>query len=267
MPAMGRFEGRQALVTGASSGIGRACALALVAEGATVSVAGRDEQRLRQTRDASAAPERVRLDPADLSDPAQARRIAEDAIAATGTIDVLVNAAGIALDARVLDVDDARWRSTFALNLDAALWISQGVARHMVQRGAGSIVNVASIDGLVPEAPLAAYDASKAALISLTRSFAHELGHRGVRCNAVAPGMTMTPMIEADVASDAFVEGYIPRIPQRRFARADEVAAAILFLASDDASYVNGSTLVVDGGQLAGSWYYPWDAQATGGDR
>jgi NAD(P)-dependent dehydrogenase (short-subunit alcohol dehydrogenase family) len=262
---MGRFDGRHALVTGASSGIGRACALALVEEGATVSLTGRDEARLRETREASAAPGRVRLDPADLSEPTQARRVADDAIAAFGAVDVLINAAGIALDAGVLDVDAARWRSTFALNLDAACWTSQVTARHMVERGTGSIVNVASIDGLVPEAPLAAYDASKAALISLTRSFAHELGHLGVRCNAVAPGMTMTHMIEADVASESFVQAYLPRIPQRRFARADEVAAAILFLASDDASYVNGSTLVVDGGQLAGSWYDPRDAQLTGG--
>ena len=267
MRGMGRFEGRHALVTGASSGIGRACALALVAEGATVTATGRDEERLRRTRDESAAPERVHLDAADLSEPSQARRIVDAAIAVTGTLEVLVNAAGVALDAGVLDVDAAHWRSTFALNLDAALWTSQTAARHMVEQGAGSIVNVASVDGLVPEAPLAAYDASKAALISLTRSFAHELGHRGVRSNAVAPGMTMTPMIEADVARDAFVEGYLPRIPQRRFGQADEVAAAVLFLASDDASYVNGSTLVVDGGQLAGSWYYPWDAQSTGGDR
>ena len=263
---MGRFEGRHALVTGASSGIGRACALALVEEGATASITGRDERRLRQTRDTSVAPERVRIDPADLSEPARARRLVDEAIAATGAVDVLINAAGISLDAGVLEVDVDHWRSTFALNLDAAFWTSQAVARHMVERGEGSIVNVASVDGLVPEAPLAAYDASKAALISLTRSFAHELGHLGVRCNAVAPGMTMTPMIEADSASEAFVEGYLPRIPQGRFARADEVAATILFLASDDASYVNGSTLVVDGGQLAGSWYYPWDVPLTGGE-
>lgn len=263
---MGRFDGRHALVTGASSGIGRACALALVEQGATVSLTGRDEARLRATRDATVSRDRVHLDPADLTDPTQARRIVDQAIAAAGSIDVLVNAAGIALDAGVLDVDAAHWRSTFALNLDAALWTSQTTARHMVERGTGSIVNVASVDGIVPEAPLAAYDASKAALISLTRSFAHELGHLGVRCNAVAPGMTMTPMIEADAASVAFVESYLPRIPQRRFARADEVAATILFLASDEASYVNGSTLVVDGGQLAGSWYYPWDAPLTGGE-
>jgi meso-butanediol dehydrogenase/(S,S)-butanediol dehydrogenase/diacetyl reductase len=266
MPAMGRFDGRHALVTGASSGIGRACALALVQEGATVSVTGRDEARLREAREASSSPERVRLDPADLSDPTEARRIVDEAIAAAGAVEILINAAGIALDAGVLDIDAAHWRSTFALNLDASFWVAQAVARHMVERGVGAIVNVASIDGLVPEAPLAAYDASKASLISLTRSFAHELGHLGVRCNAVAPGMTMTPMIEAETARFDFVEGYLPRIPQRRFARADEVAAAILFLASDDASYVNGTTLVVDGGQLAGSWYYPWDAPLTGGE-
>jgi NAD(P)-dependent dehydrogenase (short-subunit alcohol dehydrogenase family) len=263
---MGHFDGRHALVTGASSGIGRACARALVDEGANVTATGRDVARLRETRDACASPDRVRLDPADLSDPEQARRVAGDAIASTGAVDVLINAAGVALDAGVLDIDGEHWRATFDLNLDAALWTSQMLGRHMAERGTGSIVNVSSIDGLVPEAPLAAYDASKAALISLTRSFALELGHLGVRCNAVAPGMTMTPMIEADASSRAFVEGFLPRIPQGRFARADEVAAAILFLASDDASYVNGATLVVDGGQLAGSWYYPGNAPSIGGD-
>ena len=216
---MGRFEGRHALVTGASSGIGRACALALVEEGATVSVTGRDEARLRQTREASAAPERVRLDPADLSDPAQARRIVRGGDRGRrqrSSVDQRGRHRARRRGAR-------RRRRPMALDLRAEprrrVLDLPGDARHMVERGTGSIVNVASIDGLVPEAPLAAYDASKAALISLTRSFAHELGHLGVRCNAVAPGMTMTPMIEADAASEGFVEGYLPRIPQRRFAR------------------------------------------------
>ena len=266
MPPVARFDGMHALVSGASSGIGRACVRALVDAGAHVSASGRNEARLHETRDACATPAHVRLDPADLSDPAAARRVAEDALAAMGSVDVLVNAAGIALDGGVLDVSERDWRATFGINLDALLWTSQVVGRAMVERGRGSIVNVASVDGISPEAPLAAYDASKAAVISLTRSFALELGHLGVRCNAVAPGMTMTPMIEADAANEEFRAGYLPRIPQRRFAQADEIASAVLFLASSDASYVNGAALVVDGGQLAGSWYYPWDVPAAGGD-
>lgn len=264
---MERFQGMHALVTGGSSGIGRACVLAFVDEGAHVTAVGRDEGRLHETRDVSPSPGHVRVDMADLADPAQARRVAEDALAAMGSVDVLVNAAGVALDAGVLDITERDWRATLDLNLDATLWISQVVARHMVERRSGSIVNVASIDGLVPEAPLASYDVSKAGMISLTRSFAHELGHLGVRCNAVAPGMTITPMIEADMANDEFRDTYLRRIPQHRFARADEVASAIVFLASSEASYVNGATLVVDGGQLAGSWYYPWDEPSPGGDR
>jgi NAD(P)-dependent dehydrogenase (short-subunit alcohol dehydrogenase family) len=254
-----RFEGKRALVTGASSGIGRACVVALAAEGARVTATGRDEARLGRTRDACVEPGHVRIDAADIVDPAQARRVAVDAIAAMGGVDVLVNAAGIALEAGVLDIGATDWRSTLDLNLDAVLWTSQVVARDMIGRGSGSIVNVSSIDGLTPEAPLAAYDASKAALISLTRSFAHELGHLGVRCNAVAPGMTVTAMTEPEVADEEFRAAYLPRIPQRRFADPDEIAAAIAFLASDEASFVNGAKLVVDGGQLAGSWYHPRD--------
>jgi NAD(P)-dependent dehydrogenase (short-subunit alcohol dehydrogenase family) len=265
MRPVGRFDGMHALVTGASGGIGRACVRALVDEGAHVTASGRDEARLRETRDGCTSPGHVRLDPADLADPPAARRVADDALAAMGSVDVLVNAAGIALDGGVLDLMEQDWRATLNLNLDAVLWTSQVVGRAMTERGGGSIVNVSSVDGLVPEAPLAAYDASKAAVISLTRSFALELGHLGVRCNAVAPGMTITPMIEAEAANEEFRAGYLPRIPQGRFAQPDEIASAVLFLASGDASYVNGATLVVDGGQLAGSWYYPWDVPASGG--
>jgi len=265
MPPVGRFDGMHALVTGASSGIGRACVRAFVDAGAHVTASGRDEDRLHETREGCAKPGHVRVDPADLADPAAARRVTEDAVAAMGAVDVLVNAAGIALDGGVLDITERDWRSTFGVNLEGLLWTSQVVGRAMVEGGGGSIVNVASVDGIVPEAPLAAYDASKAGVISLTRSFALELGHLGVRCNAVAPGMTMTPMIEADAADEEFRRGYIPRIPQRRFARTDEIASVVVFLASSDASYVNGATLVVDGGQLAGSWYYPWDVPASGG--
>jgi NAD(P)-dependent dehydrogenase (short-subunit alcohol dehydrogenase family) len=127
----------------------------------------------------------------------------------------------------------------------------------MVTRRRGAIVNVASIDAFVPEAPLLAYNVSKAGLVALTRTFALELGHLGVRVNAVAPGETLTAMTEDDLADETFRRSYLAGVPAQRAASPEEVAAPILFLASDEASYVNGSTLVVDGGTIAGSWYYP----------
>jgi NAD(P)-dependent dehydrogenase (short-subunit alcohol dehydrogenase family) len=126
-----------------------------------------------------------------------------------------------------------------------------------MEHGGGSIVNVASTDAFVAESPLAHYNASKAGVVLLTQSFAHELGHLGIRTNCVAPGLTDTPMLEDDLDSDDFRRGYLGRIPLRRVATAEEQARVILFLASQDASYVNGETIVVDGGQLKGSWYFP----------
>jgi len=131
----------------------------------------------------------------------------------------------------------------------------------MVAAGGGAIVNVASTDAFVHDAPFVHYSVSKAGLVMMTRAFAYELGHLGVRCNAVAPGATLTPMTEEALATggddaDALREG-IRRIPLRRFARPDEQAAVVLFLASDEASYVNGATLLADGGMLQGYWYAP----------
>jgi 3-oxoacyl-[acyl-carrier protein] reductase len=180
-------------------------------------------------------------------------------VAMIDTVDVLVNSAGIAEEQGVLEITEHQWRRTLAVNLDAPFFTSQVVARHMVERGGGAIVNVASTDALVAEAPMAPYNVSKAGLVMLTRSFALELGHRGVRCNAVAPGETLTAMTEREAADPAFRRWYLGQIPAQRFSTAEEQASPILFLASSAASYVNGATLLVDGGQLAGTWYYPWD--------
>jgi 3-oxoacyl-[acyl-carrier protein] reductase len=188
------------------------------------------------------------------------------AIERLGGLDVLVNNAGVALEQPVLETTEEAWRSTLAVNLDAAVFASIAAARAMLDRGGGAIVNVASTDGLVPEAPMVAYNASKAALLSVTRSMAVELGPYGIRVNAVAPGETATPMTDDELADPRFVGAYLPQIPLRRFSTAEEQAAVILFLASDEASYVNGATLVVDGGQLAGTWYYPWMAPGQQGD-
>jgi NAD(P)-dependent dehydrogenase (short-subunit alcohol dehydrogenase family) len=256
---MGRFDDAVVLVTGASSGIGAATLRAFVAEGARVAAAGRSTERLAAAMASTVDPDRVAVLTADLGEPGAGRALVADALASLGHLDAVVNNAGIAVDAPVLDTSDEVWRSTLAVNLDAAFEVSQAAARHMVERGGGAIVNVASTDALVPEAPLLAYNVSKAGLISLTRTFALELGHLGVRVNAVAPGQTLTPMTEEELADPAFRRAYLADIPALRAATPEEIAAPILFLVSRDASYVNGATLVVDGGQLAGSWYYPSD--------
>ena len=256
---MGRFEGRAVLVTGGSSGIGRATAHAFVADGARVMITGRDEGRLAEARGSTVDPERVVLHVADLATPGEAARAIDAAVAGLGRLDVLVNNAGFADETPILDTTDEAWRATMAVNLDAVFSAAREAGRHMVRQGGGAIVNVSSIDAIAPEAPMAAYSVSKAGVSALTRAFALELGPLGVRSNAVAPGETRSAMTEADLQNERFVAGYLPRIPLRRFALADEQAAAICFLASDEASFVNGAILVVDGGQTAGSWYYPWD--------
>jgi NAD(P)-dependent dehydrogenase (short-subunit alcohol dehydrogenase family) len=254
---MGRFDGKAVLVTGGSSGIGAATVRAFAADGAAVVAVGRSAERLDDVRSSTSEPQRVRSLVVDLADIGAGRRAVGEALEILGRLDVVVNNAGVAIDAPVLETSDDVWRSTLAVNLDAAFEVSQAAARHMVEHGGGAIVNVASIDALVPESPLLAYNVSKAGLIALTRTFALELGHRGVRVNAVAPGETLTPMTEEDLADAAFRRAYLAGIPAQRAATPDEVAGPILFLASDEASYVNGATLVVDGGAIAGSWYYP----------
>jgi 2-deoxy-D-gluconate 3-dehydrogenase len=183
-------------------------------------------------------------------------RAAVAGFAGNGGLDVLVNNAGVARIQGLLEVSDDDWDGTIETNLSAAFAASQEAARHMVARGGGTIVNVASIDAFVAESPFGAYCASKAGLVMLTRCLAFELGHLGVRCNAVCPGMTVTEMTEADI-TDEFERAYRPRIPLQRFSTPEEQANVIVFLASDEASFVNGATIDVDGGQRAGFWYSP----------
>ena len=254
-----RFTGKNVVVTGASSGIGRAVALAFVEEGAWVLGTGRDEARLDETKRMASRPEMIETTVADLRVPEECRRVVTEAIEATGRLHVLANCAGIALEGTALGVTEENWSHTFALNLNAPLWSSQVAARHMIEQGGGSIVNITSVDAFTVESPQAQYNASKAALQMLTRSMAHELAHLGVRVNAVAPGQTVTPMVQPDLDLPGFTETYLRKIPMRRYALADEQAKVVLFLASDEASYVTGETIVVDGGETLGSWYDPND--------
>ena len=256
---MKRFDGKNVLVTGGSSGIGRATVLAFVEEGARVLATGRNEDRLAETREMSGAPDRVESAVVDVGVPTQARLMVEHAIDRFGRLHVLVNNAGIAYTDPVLELPEEHWFETFDVNLHGAFFASQAAARHFVGQGGGSIVNIASTDAFQVESPQAHYNASKAALVMMTRSIAHELGHLGVRANCVAPGQTVTPMVDMDMDRPEFVREYLKRVPMHRGASPMEQARVVLFLASDDASYVNGETIIVDGGQLTGTWYDPKD--------
>lgn len=250
-----RFEGRNALVIGGSSGIGRAVVTALAAEGARVVACARSSERLAEVA-AECPTGTVETAVLDVRDVERVREVVDEAAERLGSLDVLVNSAGIAYMEPALEISPKSWQDTIDTNLTGAFFACQSAARHMVAAGRGAIVNIASIDAFTAESPYAHYNASKAALCQLTRSIAFELGHLGVRCNAVCPGHTRTPMTTPDW-NEEFLDAYIRRIPARRVAEPEEQAAVVLFLASDDASYVNGETVVVDGGQLKGFWYTP----------
>ncbi len=257
---MRRFIGKNVIVTGASSGIGWAIAHAFVDEGATVFAVARRDKLLDKMSAASSAPERVRTAVVDMGVPEQARDMVAAAVSALGGVHVLVNNAAVMPYGPVLEMEEKIWRETMAVNLDGPFYASQAAARHMVEQGGGVIINIASANAFRVESPAANYNTSKAALVMMTRCFAHELGHRGLRACCVAPGQTVTPEAVEELSPEEyhreFVE-YCGRVPMRRPGRPDEQAAAVLFLASDDASFINGETIIVDGGELTGEWYDP----------
>jgi NAD(P)-dependent dehydrogenase (short-subunit alcohol dehydrogenase family) len=241
----GRFDGRGVVVTGGARGIGRAIAQAFAAEDARV---------VSVDLSKSDAADSVL---ADLSGVDTTVAAWEDALGRLGRVDVLVNCAGVQPDGAALGVAADHFDRTFAVNTRAPFLLMQAAVRHFVENGGGAIVNITSANAIRNESPESVYNASKAALGSLTTAFAHEFAHLGVRVNAVAPGETLTPEAEAAMTDDdrRVVLDYLRRIPMRRVGRAHEQAAAVLFLASEEASFITGQTIVVDGGELSGDWY------------
>jgi NAD(P)-dependent dehydrogenase (short-subunit alcohol dehydrogenase family) len=260
----GRFADRVALVTGAASGIGRATAVRLASEGAAVAVVDRDEagaaETVRLIRAAGGSAAAFRCDVASSAS-------VNEAVAAVrtqlGTVDVLVNVAGIGDTAGlegVAGVSDERWNAVLAVNLSGPFFLSRAVLPAMVERGRGAIVNVSSLAGRSKSAMGGyAYSSSKAGLLGLTRHLAFDYGPRGVRVNAICPGGVDTPMLRAagvrearsddeQAARAARMAAYQYFMPIKRISSPDEQAAAIAFLASDEASYINGVSLDVNGG-------------------
>lgn len=258
---MMRFRDKAVLVTGATGGIGRATVDSFVAEGARVLASGRSEARLEAIRIEHG--DRVRTVAADMKRLDEVRSLVRQAVDKLGRLDVLVNCAGVAIEEPLLEVTDSAWNETLAVNLTAALFASQEAVRHMLKTGGGAIVNVSSIDAFLAEAGYIHYSVSKAGLSMVTKGLAQELGHLGIRCNAVAPGITWTAMWEQVMTTvedaDATYEMLVRRIPMRRPAKPHEQADVILYLASEEASFINGTTVVADGGQMCGYWDAPED--------
>jgi 3-oxoacyl-[acyl-carrier protein] reductase len=255
-----RFDGKRVVVTGGARGIGRAIVEAFLDEGASVIALDVLEDELHVMRGEQADQGRIDTIAVDLSDAEAARAAAMDAIERAGRVDVLVNCAGIMTSGPILEMPLETFDRTIAVNTRAPLITMQTVGAHMAERGGGAIVNVASANAFKNESPEAAYNASKAALVALTKAMAHELAHRNIRANCIAPGQTITKEKGARTQTDPeqarIQREYVQRIPMRRAGRPSEQAAAVLFLASNDASFVNGETLIVDGGELGGGdWY------------
>ena len=245
------LSGRTALVTGASSGLGRHFARTLAAHGASVALAARRIDRLEalagEVRDAGGVAHPVRM-----TSPTPRVEAGLDAVGdALGVPDILVNNSGIARPASTLEVTEADWAGVVGTNLEGAWRVAQGTARRMVDaQRPGTIVNVLSILAFGIARGLGSYAASKAGLLQLTRTMAMELARHRVRVNAIAPGYVLTEMNREFFASDAGVE-MTKRIPQRRIGEPSELDGALLLLASDASSYMTGSTIVIDGGHLA----------------
>ncbi|HEX9689920.1 MAG TPA: 3-oxoacyl-[acyl-carrier-protein] reductase [Thermoanaerobaculia bacterium] len=244
---MNRFEGRVALVTGASRGIGEAIARRLASEGAVLLAASRSAPALeRVVAEISSAGGRARVIALDVSDPSSIEAAMKSALEEHGQIDVLVNNAGIAEDNLILRMSREAWDRVLLTNLTGAFLLIQAVVKGMVRRRYGRIVNVTSVVGLMGNAGQANYAAAKAGLVGLTRSVARELGSRNITCNAVAPGFIATAM--TDRMTEQARESLSSQIPVQRLGRPEDVASAVAFLASEEAGYVTGVVLNVSGG-------------------
>ena len=241
------------MVTGAGTGIGQAVALALVRAGFELVVVGRREQPLLQTRAAALAIRRTaRVIPlvADLARPADCADVIRTAIDSVGRIGVLVNAAAICDAEGATDLTAENWDRTLDVNLRGSALCSAAAARHMAAAGGGRIILFSSINGAVSEPQTASYSASKAAISSLARTFAVDLGDAGVAVNAVAPGWVHTPMT-AGFLAEATPDALRRLNPMARLGRPEEIAGVVLYLATDAPLFLTGTTLFIDGGQSA----------------
>src|ERR1700719_3773261 len=245
------LSGRVALVTGASQGIGRACALKLAASGATVAIAARNQEKLTElVQQIEAGDGKAFAFPIDVADEEQVKTTFKTALGQLGKIDILINNAGITRDQLVMRMKRADWDSVLNTNLTSAYLCIQQVIGSMLKQRWGRIINITSIFGQMGQAGQANYAASKAGLIGLTMAVGRELGSRNITCNAVAPGFIETAMTSA--LPEELKQNALKMIPLGRIGSPEDVANCVAFLASEEAGYITGHVLNVNGGMLMG---------------
>lgn len=242
------LKAKRVLITGGASGIGAATAARFLEEGAVVCVLDRDAEGLQKIQ--RELPDLMGTLHADVSNLKQVQAAFAEAIRIMGGVDVLVNNAGISIRHNFLDITPEEWEKVMAVNLTGVFYVAQTAARHMLERGSGVILQTASTNGVMGYPFYADYNASKAGVIELTKSMALELAPQ-VRVCAVAPGYVLTPMQRAEY-TDAMLEEVNRKIPLRRHAQPEEIAALFAFLASDDAQNITGQVYTCDGGETAG---------------
>ncbi len=244
------LEGKIALITGASRGIGRGIAKAFAAQGADVAFTYLSSVEKGQALEAELAGEGIRAKGyrSDASDFEQAQALVDEVIKDFGRIDILVNNAGITRDGLLMRMSKDQWDAVIRANLDSVFNLTKGVQRYMLKQRSGSIINMSSVVGIKGNAGQANYAASKAGIIGFTKSVALELGSRGIRCNAIAPGFIATEMTES--LDPKVLEGWLESIPLKRAGTVEDIANACLYLGSDLSSYVTGQVLSVNGGML-----------------
>ncbi len=240
------LTGKSALVTGASGGIGEAIALALHGQGAAVALSGTREEKLDEV--AGKLGSRAYVLPSDLRNRAQVSNLVSSAESAMGHLDILVNNAGITKDNLFMRMKDDEWDDVIAVNLTSAFILCRAALRNMMRRRSGRIINIASISGVVGNPGQGNYAASKAGLVGMTKSLAREVASRGITANCIAPGFIETPMTHA--LNEKQTETIASGIPAGCFGKPGDIAAAAVFLASDEARYITGETLHINGGMI-----------------
>ena len=249
---MGRLEGKNAIITGAGRGTGKAIARKFLAEGARILICDVVAERLNSASLELSASGKVESMIGDLTDPAFCDALVAHAMESLGELNILANNAGIAIVQPFLETTQDIWERTLDVNVKAMFMLSQRAAKVLVAQGkGGAIVNMASTNGHVGERGLAAYNTSKGGVVMLTKTMAIELAAYNIRVNAVSPGFILTDLAREGGTDEAIIRDYIQKIPLGRYGRPEEVADLFAYLASDEASFITGASVIIDGGQLA----------------
>lgn len=248
-----RLQDRVAIVTGAATGIGAATVARFQDEGAKVVAAGLEQELLRQVAETTGAVSQ----PCDVTSELDVRRLIDVTMSRFHRLDIVVNSAGVVIPDNVASVTDDGWERTLKVNLTGTMRVCRAAVAHLIQGGSGAVVNISSVAAFNASSGMASYATSKAGVIALTRALANEYGSQGIRANVVCPGWVRTPMSDAEmremaaargIATERVVAEIEARLALRRLGEATEIASVVAFLASDDASFITGASIVADGG-------------------